>query len=93
MFSNELEAGGESIAEFLTPWDAIGSGQAFVDQIEDHEEQQRLVRFLMRRAFLQRRGADVERVEAFDGRREGQSAENGSAADMGESLKRRVERD
>lgn len=31
------------------------------------EEQERFVRFLVRSAFVKRRGADIEVVEAFDG--------------------------
>ena len=67
MFPNEQEAGGETVAEFLAPRDALGSGQALIDEIEGGEQQQGLVRSLVRRAFLKGRDADIEVVEAFDG--------------------------
>jgi hypothetical protein len=54
------ESGGEAVAEFLAPWDALGSGQPLVDQIEGGEEEQRLVRSLVWLPFLHRRGADAE---------------------------------
>lgn len=64
---DEQEAGGEAIPQRLAPGDAVGGGEAFVDEIEGGEKEQRLVGPFMRRAFLQRSYADVEIVEAFDG--------------------------
>lgn len=67
VFLDEQEAGGEAVAYFLTPRDAVGSREAFVDEIKGGEQEQGLVRSLVRSAFLQRRDADVEIIEAFDG--------------------------
>ena len=38
VFSDEQEAGGESVAEFLAPRNAIGSGEALVDEIKGGEQ-------------------------------------------------------
>ena len=66
VFPDQQEAGGEAIAEFLAPWDAVGSGQAFVDEIQGGEQEQRLVRSLM--ALTPDAGdTDVQGVDAFDG--------------------------
>jgi hypothetical protein len=46
-------------------------GEAFVEEVEDREQEQRLVGPFVRRAFLHRRGADIQVVEAFDGLVEG----------------------
>ena len=67
VFFDEQEAGGESVANFLAPRDALGRGETLVDEIESSEQQERLVRLLVWSAFLKRRGADIEVVEAFDG--------------------------
>ena len=65
--SVQLFAGGESVAECLAPRDVLVSGEALVDEIECGEQEQRLVRSLVGRAFGERRGADIEVVETFDG--------------------------
>ena len=57
----------KSVADFAAPRDALGSGESLVDEIEGGEQQQGLVRSLVRRAFLKGRDADIEVVEAFDG--------------------------
>ena len=67
VFLDEQEAGGEAVAEFLAPWDVLGSCEAFVDEVEGGEQQQGLVGLLVRSAFLKRRDADIEIVESFDG--------------------------
>ena len=67
VFFDEQESGEEAVAELLTPRNPLGSGQALVDEIEGGEEEQGLVRFLVRSPLLHRRGADAEVVEAFDG--------------------------
>ncbi len=67
VLSDQQEPGREAVAQGLAPRDMLGSGEPFVDQIEDGEQKQRLVRSLMRTPLLHRRGADVEVVEAFDG--------------------------
>ena len=51
VFSDEQEAGGEAVAEFLTPRNALGSGEALVDEIEGGEQEERLVGLLVRSAF------------------------------------------
>ena len=67
VFADEIEAAGEGIAECLAPWDAIGSGKAGVDEIEGGEQEQWLVRPLVRTPLLHRRDVDIEVVKAFDG--------------------------
>jgi hypothetical protein len=67
VFFDEQEAGGEAVAEFLTPRNALGSGEALVDEIEGGEQKERLVGLLVRSAFGKWRGADAEVVETFDG--------------------------
>ena len=64
VFADEQEAGGESVAQFLAPGNPLGRGLAFVEEIENGEQQQRLMGPLMRTPLLHRRGADVEVVEA-----------------------------
>lgn len=67
VFFDQKEAGSEAVAKFLTPRNPFGRGLAFVDEIQSGEQQQWLVRSLMRTPLLHRRGADVEVVEAVDG--------------------------
>jgi len=67
VLADEIETGGEAVADFLAPRDMVGRGEAFVDEIEGGHEQQRFVRLLMRRAFLNRSGSDVHVVKSFDG--------------------------
>lgn len=47
VFADEEEARREAVADFLAPWDALGNGLAFVDEIEGGEQQQGFVRFLV----------------------------------------------
>jgi hypothetical protein len=54
-------------AEILAPWNPLGSGKTFVDEIEGGEQEQGFVGLLVRSARLHRRDADLEVVEAFDG--------------------------
>jgi hypothetical protein len=63
----EKEAGGEAVAEFAGPRDALGSGEAFVDEVKRGEQEQRLVRTLVRTPLLHRCGAGMEVVEPFNG--------------------------
>jgi len=65
--SDKEEAGGKAIAEFLTPWNVLGRGEALINKVEGGEQQQGLVWLLVRSSFLKRRNADIEIVEAFDG--------------------------
>ena len=67
VIADEIEAGGEPVADCLAPWDMVGRGETLVDQIEGGHEQQWFVRLFMRRAFLDRSGSDVQVVETFDG--------------------------
>ena len=67
MLADEIEAGGEAIADGLAPRDVVWRGEPLVDQIEGGHEQQRLVRLFLRRAFLNRSGSDVQVVKTFDG--------------------------
>ena len=48
VLADEIESGGESVAEFLTPRDVIGRGETFVDKIKGGHEQQRFVRLFVR---------------------------------------------
>lgn len=64
---HDQEAGCEAVADFLAPGNAIRHGEALVDQIKRRHQQQRFVRFFVRRALLNRRGADIQVVEAFNG--------------------------
>jgi len=64
---DEIETGGEAVTDCLAPRDMVGRGEAFVDEIEGGHEQQWFVRLLMRCAFLNRGGSDVQVVETFDG--------------------------
>lgn len=67
VFADEQEAGGKAVAEFAGPRNALGSRKAFVDQIQRGQQQQRLVRPLMRRTPIHhRRRADVEVVKPFN---------------------------
>ena len=66
VFFDQKEAGGEAVADFLAPWDALGSGEAVVDEIEGGEQQKGLVGLLVRSAFLDESGADIQVVETFD---------------------------
>ena len=64
--ADEEEACGEAVAECLAPWDAVGCGLAFVQQIEHREQEQRLVRpFVAIPADTDDAGVEV--VEAGDG--------------------------
>ena len=67
VFADEQETSGEAVAELLAPWYVLGSGEAFVDEVEGGEQEQRLVRALVRCAFIERGDADIEVVETFDG--------------------------
>jgi hypothetical protein len=66
-FADEKEARGEAVAEILTPRDALGRGESFVDEVESGEQEQRLVRTLVRTPLLHRCGAGMEVVEPFNG--------------------------
>jgi len=66
VLADEEESSGEAVADFLAPWDALGTCKAFVNEIESGEQQQRLVWLLVWRAFFKGRDADVEVVETFD---------------------------
>lgn len=70
VFADEEETGGEAVAELLTPGYVFGCREAFVDQIEDREQQERFVRWLVALA-RHADDADVEVVETFDGGVEG----------------------
>lgn len=67
VFFDQLKAIGEAVAQFLAPGNQLGRGLAFVEEIKNGEQEQRLMGPLMRTPLLHRRGADVEVVEAFDG--------------------------
>jgi len=67
VLADEIEAGGEAVADSLAPRDVVGRGEPLVDEIEGGHEQQRLVRLFVRRAFLNRSGSDVQVVETFNG--------------------------
>jgi hypothetical protein len=67
VFPDEEEAGGEAVAEFLAPRDAVGRSESLVDEVERGEQEERLVRTLVRAALLHRRGARVEVVKPVDG--------------------------
>ncbi len=68
---DDVETRPEAVSKDLAPRDAVGRGEAFVEKIEDREQEQRLVGPFVRRAFLHRRGADIQVVESFDGLVEG----------------------
>ena len=59
VFADEQEARSEAVTECLAPRDALWGGKALVNEIECGEEQQWLVRSLMRATLLHRRGADI----------------------------------
>lgn len=60
VLADEEEAGGEAVAEFLAPRDVVRSGQAFIEEIQRGEEQERLVGPLVGgRAGDDGEGADV----------------------------------
>lgn len=68
IFEWEERSGGKAVAQRLGPRDAVRRGEAFVDEIERGEQQQRLVGALVRTALGHRRGADVQVVESLDRR-------------------------
>ena len=67
VFPDDQETGGEPVAEFLAPRNAVRCGQSLVDQVKRRHQQQRFVRLFVRRSLLGRRGADVQVVESFNG--------------------------
>ncbi len=67
VLADEIEAGGEPVANGLTPRDVIGRGEPLIDEIKGRHEQQRLVRLFVRRTLLNRSGSDVQVVETFNG--------------------------
>ena len=67
VLADDIEAGGEPVADGLAPRDVVGRGEPLVDEIEGGHEQQRFVRLFVRRAFLNRSGSDVQVVETFNG--------------------------
>jgi len=67
VFPHDIEAHLEAIPQLLAPGDAVGRGEAGIDQIEDREQEQGFVGALMRRTLSDRRRADVQIVESFDG--------------------------
>lgn len=68
MFFDQQEAGGEAISEFLAPWNALGCGEALIDEIEDGKQEQWLVLFLLRGAVAVARGrVHPKGVETFYG--------------------------
>lgn len=71
VFPHDIEARPEAIPQLLAPGDAVGRGEAGIDQIEDREQEQGFVGSLMRRTLSDRRRADVQIVESFDGVIEG----------------------
>ena len=64
---DELEPGGEPVANFLAPWDAVRSRKALVDEIESRQEKQRFVRAFVGCAFQHRSGSDIQVIESFNG--------------------------
>lgn len=66
VFADEEETGSEAVAELLAPGNMFGSREAFVDQVENCEEQERFVGSLMALAPYAD-DPDVEVVETFDG--------------------------
>lgn len=56
VFPNADKASGEAVAQLLTPRNAFGRGESFINEIKRRENEQRLVRTLMRTPFRQRRG-------------------------------------
>ena len=68
VFPNEIETLCKSVTKFLAPWNVIRGGQPGVDKIEGGQQQQGLMRPLVGTPLINRRDADVEVVEAFDGR-------------------------
>ena len=66
VLADEKETIGETVAEFPAPGDALGSGEAGIDEIESCEQQQWFVGSFVTPA-PHADDADVERVESFDG--------------------------
>ena len=66
VFADLEEAGGETISQRLAPRDAVRRGEAFIDQIEGGEQQQRFVRPFVPLS-TDTDDTHVEGVEAFDG--------------------------
>lgn len=66
VLADEQEMIGEAVAEFLTSGNALGSGEAGIDEIKSGEQQQRFVGSFVTPA-PHADDADVERVDAFDG--------------------------
>ena len=66
VLADEQEMIGEAVAEFPAPGDALGSGEAGIDEIKSGEQQQWFVGKFATPA-PDADDADVERVESFDG--------------------------
>ena len=67
MFSHDFEPCREAVPQFIAPWDTVGGGLAFVDQIKNREQEEGFVRPLV--AFAPDADhADVEVVKTFNSR-------------------------
>ena len=66
MFPDDFEPCRESVPQLSAPWDAVGGGNSFVNQVKNREEQERFMGPLM--TFAPNADhSDVEVVKTFDG--------------------------
>jgi hypothetical protein len=71
VLSHDFKASCEPVPQFLAPRDPIRGCEAFVDKIENGEQEQWFMRAFMLRTFRDRSQADVEIIKALNGMGDG----------------------